>query len=816
MTTQKSSLNTFSFSFFSALKEGFIIPLIAMLALILAVPTTSLFSILELIKQGRDPMTGALIEGEQITDKFRFYIFDEYSALSNNILMHLLVIAASILLGIIMFRFIANKKTVNVYYSLGIKRENLFASKFLAGLLLLFVSVSIPFLLTFLINIKYFGYSKELLATIIFHVLGYFVLALVAFTLTATVFSAVGTIMEGIAFSGILMLGPTIAYYSAQFLMDKLTLGSPYGHFYSSENMLTNSLASGLARFNPLMFFYTDITQHGYLALEYDEKKKLIWQAPSYTNIIIWALIALALFFIGMVIFKKRKAEICGFLGENKWLNFIATFLIGFFPIGISIMSIPSLPLGILVGALIFILLYLIVDFALIRNFKEWIKGLYKLPIHLGIVFAIIAIFYTGIFGFSSRMPALEKIESIDISFPGNTMVISPLRGGGFGEDFTLTFDSGEQINGFKSKADLEMIRSLHKQILADGKISTAGLSNQYMATNDSLAQDIKISYKLKNGNDMRRFYGRIKYDTLLKMLELDMSDRYKELVSLYLTQAPKDSDGFNVERSKMIFQDENMSFALYSSKLNVKKSFDLELDKREELRKALAADLTEQTLEQRYFPKDQALGVLHLLQGSQKFDDEYFDEADPTDDEVILDTEVEDSRIPEEHMIFSVNYYEGVSFVITPDMKRTVDFLKSNDLYDFFLSENDLKVVAADIVGVKTLRDKYYYSTGMTMLFNGGWNKNNNYDKKSDYYSYGDFAGVYKTTDEKLVNEIEKGAHLSYFTALDGFYVRFTLADKAGYTTMYVPRQNMPASVAKAVDEHKIESPDFGSPYHF
>lgn len=816
MTTQKSSLDTFSFSFFGALKEGFVIPLISMLAIIFAVPVTSLFSILSIIKEGRDRLTGALIKGEQITDKFRFFIFDEFSDFSSNFLVHFLVIITAILLSIIMFRFIADKKTVNVYYSLGITRANLFASKFLAGVLLLFVAVSVPFLLTFLINIKYIGYSKELLATIIFHILGYFVLSLVAFSLTAAVFSAVGTVTEGIAFSGVLLLGPTIAYYSAQFFMEKLTFGSPYGHFYNSDSMVTNSLASGLARYNPILFFFLNVSRHGNLALEYDEKKKLIWQAPSYTNIIIWALIALALFFIGMVIFKKRKAEICGFLGENKWLNFIATFLIGFFPMGISIMAIPSLPLGILAGASIFIVLYLIVDFALIRNFKEWIKGLYKLPIHLGIVFAIVAIFYTGIFGFSSRMPALEKIESIDISFPGNTMVISPLRGGGFGEDFTLTFDSGEQINGFNSKADLEMIRSLHKQILADGKISTAGLPNQYMATNDSLAQDIKISYKLKNGKDMRRFYGRIKYDTLLKMLELDMSDRYKELVSLYLAQAPKDSDGFNVERSKMIFQDENMSFALYSPKLNVKKSFDLELNKREELRKALAADLTEQTLEQRYFPKEQALGVLNLLQGSQKLNDELFDEDEPSDDDVEFDKEVDDPIGPEDHFMFSVNYYEGVSFVITPDMKRTLDFLKSNDLYDFFLSENGLKVVAADIVGVKTLRDKYYYSTGMTMLFNGGWNKNNNYDKKSDYYSYGDFADVYRTTDEKLLSEIEKGAHLSYFTALDGFFVRFTLADKAGYTTMYVPRQNMPASVAKAVDDHVIVVPDFGSPYAY
>jgi len=811
MTSQKSSLNTFSFTFFGALKEGFLIPLLSTLSMILAVPASTLMTILSFVKASRDPLTGLIDESKKITNLFRFIILDEMLSTSNNILLHLTVIASSIILGIIMFRFIANKKTVNVYYSLGITRENLFISRFLAGALLLFTSVVIPFLISLIINVRYFGFNKELMSAITLYVLGYFVLSMVAFSLTATVFSAVGTVSEGVIFTGVLMLGPTVAYYSAQWFMDKLTLGSPFGHFYSDDRIVTNSLASGLSKYNPLLFLFSNVSRYGFLQLEYVDKK-LVFTPPNYTSIIIWAFVASLLFLLGTITFKKRKAEICGFLGENKWLNFIATFLIGFFPMGIAVAASKNISVGILVGTLLFFFLYLVIDFGLIRKFKEWAKGLYKLPIHLGIVFAIVAVFYTGIFGFSSRIPEIDKIESIDITVPGNRSIITPGNPSwNFGEDYTLNGNPGDPITGFKTKADMERIRTLHNLLIKDGRINISGAANEYVTTDDSVYQEVKISYNLNNGKTLKRFYGRVKYDTLLKLLELDSSDRYKELLETNLIVEPKDSDDSVTWESKQYFQSNALSFALYSAKLSTRNDIELYGEQHKALLKALAADLTNQTVEERYFPKEKALGVIRIKRVY-------------ADHELIggpLEEEENSVKTPsiafrEEHVSFGIKDFEGTSFVITPDMKNTIEFLKSNDLYDLLTPEKPENVVAAEIIEVKIARNRYYYASGMTMTFDGGWTKFDNNVINKDQEYYGDFRGVYKTNDKALLEKLEEGAYISYFTQPNGYFVRFTLADKAGFTTMYVPHDKMPAELVKAVNEHKIERPDFGNPYAF
>ena len=51
--------------------------------------------------------------------------------------LQLFAILMPVLLGFVLFRFMANKRTVNVFYSLGLTRRSLFMTRYLAGQLLL-------------------------------------------------------------------------------------------------------------------------------------------------------------------------------------------------------------------------------------------------------------------------------------------------------------------------------------------------------------------------------------------------------------------------------------------------------------------------------------------------------------------------------------------------------------------------------------------------------------------------------------------------------------------------------------------------------
>ena len=106
----------------------------------------------------------------------------------------------------------------------------------------------------------------------------------------------------------------------------------------------------------------------------------------NFLPLVFWTIAVVAVMFLGMYLFRKRKAEICGFLGANSVLNFFITFLLGFLGFGLVIhVTQAKLPmaLAIVVGLLVFTVIYCIVDFALIRNGKEFLRGLKKLPIHL-------------------------------------------------------------------------------------------------------------------------------------------------------------------------------------------------------------------------------------------------------------------------------------------------------------------------------------------------------------------------------------------------------------------------------------------------
>lgn len=777
MTSQKSSVSTFRFTFFSSLKGNFVLPALNLVILTLLVPIISAVTIQNMLQQPdygmKAPMAGAA--ADKITDLYKFVLFGQYDSTVFTAFAHISVIAFSVLLGVVMFRFIASKKTVNVFYSLGITRRNLFVSKYLAGILMLFISVALPFLAGAVVNISTFGSSRELWSAVAFYVAAYSTLSFTAFSVTAAVFSGVGTIVEGIAFSGVVLVGPTMLIYCLQFLMDRLTLGSPYGHFHDQYYQVTNSLATSLSKYNPILFMLKEATSAGALSRE-SVQDKFIWEAPGYGGIVLWLALAAGVFALGIVLFQKRKAEICGFLGANKWLNFLITFLVGFFPFCLSVRyNDNSVSLGVAIGAGIYTALYLIIDFALIRNFREWAKGLVKLPVHLGVSVLIAVIFYTGLFGFSSRVPAVDKIKSAEITAAAYTGTIQT--------EFVNFFDTGEflksvgvaePIKGFHSKKDLQTLTQLHRMIVKAGKISA----------DDTIGTAVRIVYHLKNGRTVSRYYQAVTAGILNDMLSLDETDRYRELIKRNLTEPVKKSDSEETVSAKELFQSPASTIYVIPNHLNKKNAIDLSAKQREELLAALVKDLTSQTVQQRYYPKEPAVGALRF---SKNFEGEYIDPYAPMD------------KIAPEYL--SLADYGAASIPVTGDMANTLEFMEANGLSELLKNTDDSGFISAQVISAKSYSPiAFGYGIEMTQHFMGGWSKNR--------VDYGSFTNAYKTTDKATLDVIAKDAHIAYFNGKDGYFVRFELADGGGYTTLYVPADKVPSSVKEGVAAIKPAEP--------
>lgn len=127
---------------------------------------------------------------------------------------------------------------------------------------------------------------------------------------------------------------------------------------------------------------------------------------------------------------------------------------------------------------------------------------------------------YTGFFGYSSRVPDVQSIESASISAP-NALMGSYKLGNGlqsgynsnlyFGEDelkdyYYVGNRSNSIVEGFKDKDDINTVREIHKAMIKAGNLNkTNSDSDDYSKRVTS--QKVIIKYKLKNGHELVRVY---------------------------------------------------------------------------------------------------------------------------------------------------------------------------------------------------------------------------------------------------------------------------------------------------------------------
>ena len=166
---------------------------------------------------------------------YRYVLFESDGLLP----LQICVLLAPVVLGICLFRFMASKRTVNVYYSLGFSRQSLFWCRYMAGELLLLLSSLIPVAANVFLNLAYFGSSRGLWIAAGSVLAALVILSSLSFAVTALVFSCVGTIGEGALYSVLLLLSPTILLAGAEGLMN-CVWGNPYGATF--ETMEYNSV----------------------------------------------------------------------------------------------------------------------------------------------------------------------------------------------------------------------------------------------------------------------------------------------------------------------------------------------------------------------------------------------------------------------------------------------------------------------------------------------------------------------------------------------------------------------------------------------
>lgn len=820
MTSRKSLQNNFGYAYRSGLRDNSLFAILNTVFL-------SLFFVVMPIMTFRNNTSTNRETGEVSVVNFKeqfSFLFTQSMEMFRYIVIAGLI-GVGLLVGITTFKFITGKKTVNVYYSLGIKRQKLFAAKYLSGLTLIAFSVLLPMLVSLIANISVLGTNKFMFPAFAYLTLGMFSVAAVSYTITAVVFTLVGTVFEGALFSGILILFPEILFQCLEVLIQKLVFGTPLGTNFSTSSIYvgetTASLANTFENFNPLrylskgLFTYSLADAKGQV-VSYDNGGAVAWSAPKFLPIVLWIAFAALLFLGGMFFYKRRKAEIGGFIGKNRVMNFIGIFLIGIFGfvLTFNVLHAKGMAVAIAVGAVVFAVIYVGLSFLLLRNVRQFVKELPALPVQLAIVAVIFVFFATGYFGAANKIPETADIQSAQITMPNTNYTTVNTGGGGLYFMMGMPSANTQPYGEYTSEKDIDFVRSVHEKLVETGKTEATKLDSEF---NGTYPISVKIVYKLKNGKEVLRCYYGVSAEILKELQKADKTDYqqsvYKKIFKdeVKVVEMPKETEGVPAATWKAYEEylyirrvREDGDVRLYNKTLSTETKLELTAEQREKLLDCLYKDLSAQTAQNRYNPAE-TLGVISFVNSEIV---EMGDTQTVIMQNGSVTEEYADSVMPGQEEVFSGKsiYYSQPDFFITSDMTNTVEFLKSVGYYDAIVGDKELKAVYGIQVAqmfTRSYLDNWIYNhTDFACEFLSESSTGNHYDEitaAGSYYDESDRPHVFNSTDKALLEEIRKNTVTRAMLSPTDYIVVFAYADGT-YVKTYVHADKMPEAAKEGI----------------
>lgn len=822
---KKKYKNTFWFSVAHAMKKNFILPLMTF--------AVSMFFYLsnfcwDKINEAKE---AAEIRGQDVLkmmrDAYEVFIFDSERAAYDPLfyIFPALLVVISILLGVLLFRFVTNKKTVNVYYSLGIKRADLYTARLVAGIIMMLAATLIPLAVSLGINLHFFGSSAMLWRTFLFYAVHNVICVLAGLTISAAVSSCVGTVVESLGFSAVLAAFPSVVTMCVNYSVPAILNGAPgitYYDIYPSSSSygdmhldMTGSTMFGriISHINLLMLNRSSfINSSSVEAMTKEAAKK--WAAPSLTPYILWAVLIAAFFVFGLFMFKRRKAEICGFPGRSTVLNFVLCMIASFGAASLIIYFIAytsqisrwiMIALVIVAAFLVFVILDVILHLSFKVLKKDWKIGL----VHVGLMAAFLLSLYTGFFGYSSRVPDVQSIESASISAP-NALMGSYKLGNGlqsgynsnlyFGEDglkdyYYVGNRSNSLVEDFKDKDDINTVREIHKAMIKAGNLNkTNSDSDDYSKRVTS--QKVIIKYKLKNGRELVRVYN------------------YVPLTDYPTLYALEDTKNWNskIKNELLNIDSENVIPIVFSAQMDNRIAVDEELTAG--LARAIYNDISTLSSDKFLSSNAKYLGSVAFYVNREQREDYSIYESS----EYVNATSMEDEITEEEEPLSRQETVDNLAIrdnsqgkylalgdysviPITEEMTNTISFLKAHGLYEKLSDESPIVSVRVKDMGHSTDSVNARYGYGYSSpIFNAFWDDGKSkavsktdstgYTYQFSNYNSGDFMpkDAVTITNKTIVEKLAANAYGYRFDLTGGYLVEFKRANGA-LTIMYVPK---------------------------
>lgn len=765
MTSAKFSDKTFRFTFFRTMQKNWYFPALIMLVVSFI---TFLSGLGNEWFNHIDRFGGLKEQGLSFSSFVNDYHFILGSSAMRSEMYMAFMMLLAMATGIMIFRYMFSKKAVNVYYSLGISRRNMFLSKYLSGVTMFALSVLIPLAVDVVINIAVFGFSEKLLITALFWFFGTFISLVFAYSVSIAVCCRVGTIIEAIVYSGVFLITPVFLSYIAEFLFTYFLYGSPISEAEWIYNW-SNGLAYGDGSFYHVMlyFAYNTMPFVNYFIFSYELHKTLSdWVTPDFAMFIPLLILTIAVSIIALLTYKKRKTEIAGFLGCDELIKGVSVFVISSAVVAFIIKELieytPDIAVFcICLTAIVFFIVYIFFEIITLHNIKRIVKSSWKYFVHLSAIVLIIVLFTSGLFGYSSRIPDAEDVESVSVTTgTGDVMMnynelgmMKNYSGLDFADYYFLAGISFQGIvDGFTQPEDIEYITDIHEKFIDCKKLEVNHETLNAGYRKRVLPVSIDFRYKLKNGDVVERRYT-VATDEIMQMLaELTETERYKELATEYIRKPVPEMmynetfDEYYYSSNEIydsgistVTKEEVAGYAFSSERPFTFRGADVAIasplfsnityipsltedsETKDNLLNAICKDIENDTLPLNYRTDSKILG--YIIFDNFILDNENYDDITVR----YQGGSVISRKITEP---FKINVFGGefkacaasrVAVPVYEDMSNTVDFLKTNGLESYLSEASEISKIRIWVPDEQSVADNDTYVCA-SMLWCGCW----------------------------------------------------------------------------------------------
>ena len=529
------------------------------------------------------------------------------------------------------FYYMLRKNQVNVFFGMGITRKTMFINRIISGIISLFVSVLIPMLIIYIVNITTFDYVAHATQIFLYAVSMFFVSGLAGFAIGTMATMISGNIFEvaltTFTVSAIPVLtvnaGSSIVYsYLNGFLnsgdgIPWFGLISPWNIcssiFFEPSNMGYNSTRS------PVDVFLL-ITRNGVEAEKYVIPDSAKVDFGFVAPVLSWIVISALIFGVGYILYKARKAEHANSFGHfavSRAIN--ATFVFMLLAFFICELCYNISPLVYLViFAVASAVAYFIVQIIMTRKLKTTVKSFKWYGVLVSVTAVFLAVIVSGLFGTFNKTPEKSEVKSVSISAFELDPYVHYLHNGG-DEDFVeATSDNAkEAIIGLFDKVKDEKVQYNDDWFL--------GVTFAFRDNNDELkyrnfmirSEELYVEY-------LKAVYGSDFFDEILKEYLIndppenedeEMQEYYTENGDVYYYYGDTNNSAGYLKTKTWTFLSNTGVYELLERE-NVEARSVPKVDwieDTEALCKALYNDLTKMTYEQLFERKEKPIGILAM-----------------------------------------------------------------------------------------------------------------------------------------------------------------------------------------------------------